>query len=209
MLHKRLCKHLLSDQGRSFESDIIKEICTILEISNDPLPPKQRITRTLQDMDKSDASVLHTIPVSSQQKVSPSSTSCMVAKWKCLGSPNPHQVKQSCYSAQLKQSLDAYTKVRERPTGQRYDKKVHGKAFERGDRVWLHCPAVLQGSPSKLHTPCSRSSPNPLQPHMPTMERPAAWGTNLGLIPQDSTLEGGNSVHLQVKKQVTTMNTVI
>ena len=30
---------------------------------------------------------------------------------------------------------------------------VHGKPFERGDRVWLHCPAVPRGSPRKLHTP--------------------------------------------------------
>ena len=76
------------------------------------------MNRTLQCMavkDNSDASVLHTIPVSCQQQVSPCSTSCMVAKSLELmyGSPNQQQVKQSRYSAQLKQSLDAYTQVRE------------------------------------------------------------------------------------------------
>jgi hypothetical protein len=49
------------------------------------------------------------------------------------------------------------------------------------------------------------------QPHMPTIED--LLRGNMELIPQDSTLEGGNSgpceIHLQVKKQVTKMNTVI
>ena len=86
----------------------------------------------------------------------PRSTSCIYGRQAKMplevmyGSP---QLTQSHYSAQLKQSLeDAYTQVRERMGFQldrhkkQYDEKVHGKPFERGDRVWLHCTAAVAGN---------------------------------------------------------------
>ena len=71
------------------------------------------------------------------------------------GSQNLPRLTQSRYSAELKQSLDdVYTQVRERMGyRQKDDEKVHGKLFEHGDRVWLHCPAAPRDSPRKLQTP--------------------------------------------------------
>eukprot|EP00731_Ephydatia_muelleri_P034748 Em0075g1a len=56
---------------------------------------------------------------------------------------------------------DAYSRVREHlgTTVERqkevYDLKVHGKAFEIGDLVWLHNPVVGRGMAKKLHCPWS------------------------------------------------------
>ena len=60
----------------------------------------------------SDGSVLHAIPVSSQQQASPHSTSCIYGRRVKMppelmyGSPNLPRLTQSRYSAELKQSLD-------------------------------------------------------------------------------------------------------
>ena len=66
------------------------------------------------------------------------------------------------YAKNLKRSLeDAYSRVREHlgTTVERqkevYDLKVHGKAFEIGDLVWLHNPVVGRGMAKKLHCPWS------------------------------------------------------
>ena len=68
------------------------------------------------------------------------------------------------YAKNLKSSLaleDAYSKVRDHlgTTVERqkegYNLKVHGKAFEIGDLVWLHNPVVGRGKATKLHCPWS------------------------------------------------------
>ncbi|KAL5496432.1 hypothetical protein EMCRGX_G012712 [Ephydatia muelleri] len=62
------------------------------------------------------------------------------------------QLNLSQSTSNLKRSLeDAYSRVREHlgTTVERqkevYDLKVHGKAFEIGDLVWLHNPVVGRG----------------------------------------------------------------
>ena len=64
------------------------------------------------------------------------------------------------YVTNLRTSLEkAYEYVRKRMGHQleqqkdRYDARSHGKAFEAGDLVWLHNPAVPRGRSKKLHRP--------------------------------------------------------
>ena len=37
--------------------------------------------------------------------------------------------------------------------GKKYDRKAHGKSYEKGIVVWLHNAAVLKGKSKKLHKP--------------------------------------------------------
>ena len=52
-----------------------------------------------------------------------------------------------------------------------YDRKVHGKPFEKGDLVWLHCPAVPRGRSKKLHRPWSGRCPNCRMKHIVSRTR--------------------------------------
>ena len=76
------------------------------------------------------------------------------------GNPTPESDSVSQYAATMKDSLEqAYRRVREQSGNsakrqkELYDQKVHGKAFEVGDLVWLHSPAVPRGQSRKLHCP--------------------------------------------------------
>ena len=64
------------------------------------------------------------------------------------------------YVANLRNSLEtAYEYVRsqmghkQEQQRDRYNAKAHGKAFETGDQVWVHTPAVPRGRSKKLHRP--------------------------------------------------------
>lgn len=76
------------------------------------------------------------------------------------GNPTPESDSVSQYAATMKDSLEqAYRRVREQSgksakrQKELYDQKVHGKACEVGDLVWLHSPAVPRGQSRKLHCP--------------------------------------------------------
>ena len=76
------------------------------------------------------------------------------------GIPIPEESTASEYATSLKRSLEAaYKHVRDQMGHKQdrqkelYDRRVHGKPFEPGDLVWLHCPAVPQGQSRKLHRP--------------------------------------------------------
>ena len=76
------------------------------------------------------------------------------------GSPNRPQVTLPQYVADLRSSLTAaYARVRKCMEGkldrqkELYNRRVHGKPFQKGDLVWLHTPAVPRGRAKKLHRP--------------------------------------------------------
>lgn len=76
------------------------------------------------------------------------------------GSPSQPQVALPQYVADLRSSLTAaYARTRKCMEGKLnrqkeiYDKRVHGKRFQKGDLVWLHTPAVPWGQAKKLHRP--------------------------------------------------------
>ena len=78
------------------------------------------------------------------------------------GTPVPKESTASEYATSLKRSLEAaYKHVRDQMGHKQdrqkelYDRRVHGKPFEPGDLVWLHCPAVPRGQSRKLHRPCT------------------------------------------------------
>jgi hypothetical protein len=58
-----------------------------------------------------------------------------------------------------KRLSEAYTRVRSHLKKHQnkqkfhYDARAHGKAYKKGDLVWLHCPAVPRGCSRKLHRP--------------------------------------------------------
>jgi hypothetical protein len=77
------------------------------------------------------------------------------------GQPQPSEDSSpATYASELHHRLqDAYERVRV-TLGQKldlqkqiYDKKVHGKPFEKDDLVWLHSPVPPRGCPRKLHRP--------------------------------------------------------
>ncbi len=76
------------------------------------------------------------------------------------GTPSPPSLTVPQYASQLRRSMEsAYERVRDTMghslSRQKdlYDQKVHGKPFEPGDLVWLHCPAVPRGHSKNLHRP--------------------------------------------------------
>ena len=76
------------------------------------------------------------------------------------GTPTPQSSTIPEYVSDLRRGLEAaYNRVREQMGHKQdrqkelYDRRVHGKPFELGDLVWLHCPAVPRGKPKKLHRP--------------------------------------------------------
>ena len=76
------------------------------------------------------------------------------------GTPVPEESTASEYATSLKCSLEAaYKHVRDQMGHKQdrqkelYDRLVHGKPFEPGNLVWLHCPAVPRGQSRKLHRP--------------------------------------------------------
>ncbi len=78
------------------------------------------------------------------------------------GSPCPQPATVPEYVAKLRSGLEsAYKRVRDQMghaldrQKDIYDRKVHGKPFDLGDWVWLHCPAVPRGQSKKLHRPWS------------------------------------------------------
>ena len=76
------------------------------------------------------------------------------------GTPVPEESTASKYATSLKRNLKAaYKHVRDQMGHKQdrqkelYDRRVHGKPFEPGDLVWLHCPVVPRGQSRKLHRP--------------------------------------------------------
>eukprot|EP00731_Ephydatia_muelleri_P019301 Em0012g126a len=131
-------EQLHSDQGRQFESELIEEICKLLEIRKSrttPYHPQgngmvERFNRTLLDM------------LATTAHNHPSDWDLYIRK-----TTLPEYVQK------LKDGLEnAYCLVRERCEAEHkrqksiYDEKVHGKPFNCGDLVWLYSPAVARGS---------------------------------------------------------------
>eukprot|EP00731_Ephydatia_muelleri_P014191 Em0007g1501a len=131
-------EQLHSDQGRQFESELIEEICKLLEIRKSrttPYHPQgngmvERCNRTLLDML---ATTAHNYP----------------SDWDLY----IRKTTLPEYVQKLKDGLEnAYCLVRERCEAEHkrqksiYDEKVHGKPFNCGDLVWLYSPAVRVGT---------------------------------------------------------------
>ena len=76
------------------------------------------------------------------------------------GTPTPSALPTTKYAAALNKRLEtAYHQVRTNSGNkldyekELYDKRIHGKEFSLGDKVWLHCPTVPRGQSKKLHKP--------------------------------------------------------
>ena len=81
-----------------------------------------------------------------------------------FGSPNSdvNKVSYSTYTEELQLKLiEAYDYVRQNVSHQQrrqkeyYNQKFHGKAFVKGELVWLHNPVVKKDHSHKLHKPWS------------------------------------------------------
>ena len=158
-----------SDQGRQFESELLKQICNLLQIKKThttPYRPQgngmvERFNRTLQDM--------LAIGVGKH----PADWEVYIRKLCFAYNPSVHsstgysplwiksnkkEVPENVH--QLKEGLQAaYSLVRERCNTEHkrqkaiYDKKAHGGPCNKGDHVWLFSPAVPPGRCKKFHHP--------------------------------------------------------
>eukprot|EP00731_Ephydatia_muelleri_P034801 Em0078g1a len=162
-------EQLHSDQGRQFESDLVKEICELLQIRKTrttPYHPQcngmvERFNRTLLDM-LSTAVGNH--QADWQQHIRKlclaynSSAKLPIDLMYGTNQMEPNTTSE--YARCLKDALqEAYALVRERCQAEHkrqkelYDQKVHGKPFSPGELVWLHSTAVPRGRSRKLHHP--------------------------------------------------------
>ena len=78
------------------------------------------------------------------------------------GSPNSSQHTVNEYAATLRKQMDKafalarkYSLTNHLRQKEIYDKKIHGKAYKKGDLVWLHSPARCRGASKKLCHPWS------------------------------------------------------
>jgi len=76
------------------------------------------------------------------------------------GTPNTSSVIPSEYVSTLRNSLEqSYKLVRKHSLGaacrqkEHYDKKIHGKPYDKGQMVWLFTPVVGKHKAKKLHCP--------------------------------------------------------
>ena len=175
-----------SDQGRQFESELLKEICSLLQIKKThttPYRPQgngmvERFNRTLLDMlattvndHPADWEVYirklcfaYNTSIHSSTGYSP--FFLMMGRQASIPIDlmfpvNKEQEKEvPAYVHQLREGLQsAYALVREQCETEHqrqkaiYDKKAHGRPYEKGDLVWLFSPAVPRGHSRKLHHP--------------------------------------------------------
>ena len=178
---------LHTDQGRNFESTLIREICKLLGIQKTrttPYHPQsdgmiERFNRTLLNMlsiavkeeeDDWDL-ILPTLMLAYRSGVhettGESPFNLMFGREAQLpidiiyNLPKETTEFEQCNPAQTlrKRLSTAYARVRSHIAKQQdkqkqyYDTKVHGKEYQIGDKVWLHCPAVPKGRSRKLHRP--------------------------------------------------------
>eukprot|EP00731_Ephydatia_muelleri_P004957 Em0002g1133a len=142
-------QQLHSDQGRQFESDVMKEVCKLLQISK---------TRTTPYHPQSDGLVERF------NRFSP--FFLMFGRQAKLpvdlvyGSTPTEPQPQHEYARQLQKILQGAFQAARDNMGtatermkEVYNQRVHGKQYEPGDLVWLHTPVVPKGKPRKLHCP--------------------------------------------------------
>ena len=181
-------EQLHTDQGRNFESTLIKQICRLLGVRKTrttPYHPQsdgmvERFNRTLlsllsiaaeeseEDWDLKLPTILMAYRSSIHESTGETPFTLMfgreaqlpvdiiysLPKETCNLEPGHKYAKVLC-----KRLEEAYTRVRHHLGKQKdqqrlyYDTKVHGKAYKKGDCVWLHCPAVPKGYSRKLHRP--------------------------------------------------------
>ncbi|KAL5471331.1 hypothetical protein EMCRGX_G029435 [Ephydatia muelleri] len=162
-------EQLHSDQGRQFESELVKEVCKLLEIKKThttPYHPQcngivERFNRTLLGML---ATTVDSYPSSWEQNIR--RFFLMFGRQVKLpvdlmyGTTQGKETAVIEYVKNLKDGLlEAYALVRDRCETEHkrqksiYDRKVHGEPYSEGDLVWLYTPAVPSGQSRKLHRP--------------------------------------------------------
>ena len=174
---------LHTDQGRNFESDLIKEVCKLLDIKKtrtSAYHPQSdgMIERTLLNMlstalEKNQSEWDSQLPVlmlayrtSMQETTGATPFSLMFGRSACLpidvefNLPSPNYGSLGQYQNHLQQQLrQPYMTVREHSSVEQarqkrwYDRSVYGPKYKVGDEVWLHCPAVPKGRCKKFHRP--------------------------------------------------------
>lgn len=175
-----LPEQLHSDQGRQFESEVLKEVTTMLQIKKTrttPYHPQsdglvERFNRTLLAMlstaldkhpwewEDHNTSVHpgtgHTpffLMYGRQARLPVDMAFGLPPNSNATGSHNE-------YATSLRRTLqEAYETVRRdlghhlRCQKELYDKKVHGQPYKKGDMVWLHNATVGRGKSRKFHKP--------------------------------------------------------
>ena len=152
-------KQLHSDKGRQFESELMGEVCKILEIQKTrttPYHPQcdglvERFNQTLLNM------------LATTSKDNPYFF-CVFGRQVRLpvdimhGTDKPLETTHEEFATRLKMTLEsAYTLARENIHAKQerqkgfYNQKDHGKPFSASDQVWLFSPAVPCGKPRKIH----------------------------------------------------------
>ncbi|KAL5516149.1 hypothetical protein EMCRGX_G001420 [Ephydatia muelleri] len=161
-------EQLHSDQGRNFESGVIKGICELLQVRktrSTPYHPQsdgmvERSNRTLLN--------LLSLSVSENERVTP--FSMMLGREALLpedliyglpvgGAPVPQGGRE--YVEHLKKAmLNAYKSIRDEAWKEMqhqknvYDERQNERqCYQKGDFVWLQCPAVPRGHSLKFHRP--------------------------------------------------------
>eukprot|EP00731_Ephydatia_muelleri_P002477 Em0001g2477a len=139
--------HLHTDQGRSFESSLIKEISRLMGIVK---------TRTTPYHPQSDGLIewFNRTLLSMLRMAAVDDETNWDLRIPCLMLP----VNVSLFVKDLRKWMsEAYERVRshlsseQRRHKQIYDVKVAGKPFTRGRKVWLNNPVVPRGQSKKLH----------------------------------------------------------
>ena len=176
-------EQLHSDQGRQFESELVKEVCKLLEIKKThttPYHPQcngivERFNRTLLGML---ATTVDSYPSSWEQNIRRVCLAYNSSVHASTGfSPfflmfgrqvklpvdlmyGTTQGKETAVMEYVKNLLlEAYALVRDRCETEHkrqksiYDRKVHGEPYSECDLVWLYTPAVPSGQSRKLHRP--------------------------------------------------------
>eukprot|EP00731_Ephydatia_muelleri_P000931 Em0001g931a len=122
-------QQLHSDQGRQFESDVMKEVCKLLQISFSPF--FLMFGRQAK------------LPVDQVYGSTPTEPKPQHEYARQL-----QKILQGAFQAARENMGTATMRMKEV-----YNLRVHGKQYEPGDLVWLHTPVVPKGKPRKLHCP--------------------------------------------------------
>ena len=161
-------QYLHTDQGRNFESKIIKEVCELLGINKtrtSPYHPQsdgmvERFNRTLEAMLSKYVSSVHEATTFTPYFMMFGREICLPIHIMFGTQVDQEPLTHGSYAATLRaETENAYHIVRTRMqrvqkrTKDYYDKNVTGSVFERGDRVRVYLPCTSKGQTRKLWRP--------------------------------------------------------
>eukprot|EP00731_Ephydatia_muelleri_P006231 Em0003g479a len=158
-------EQLHSDQGRQFESELVAQICKILNISKSrttPYHPQgdglvERFNRTLLDMLATTAERKpfewedHLQRVCFAYNTSVHPTTGYTPFFLMFGRQARLPLDLMTGTGGSKDR--SYAGMQQQRQKDLYDKRAHGKPYIIGDYVWLHSPVVPRGGSRKLHHP--------------------------------------------------------